>query len=77
MCVCVVYYYQISELKEKLTLKDHLYEMVGKTANVYILCCCVFLVYLIGERDSYRGNTIENWGCLFIYMFGHMLNRIL
>ncbi len=35
VCVCVVYYYQISELKEKLTLKDHLYEMVGKTANVY------------------------------------------
>ncbi len=21
------------------------------------------------ERDTYRGNTIENWGCLFIYLF--------
>ncbi len=24
------------------------------------------------ERDTYRGNTIENRGCLFIYMFGRM-----
>ncbi len=22
---------------------------------------------LIGERDTYRGNTIENRGCLFVY----------
>ncbi len=22
------------------------------------------------ERDTYRGNTIENLGCLFVYMFG-------
>ncbi len=22
------------------------------------------------ERDTYRGNTIENRGCLFIYMYG-------
>ncbi len=25
---------------------------------------------VIGERDTYRGNTIENRGCLFVYMFG-------
>ncbi len=24
---------------------------------------------LASERDTYRGNTIENWGCLFIYLF--------
>ncbi len=23
-----------------------------------------------GERDTLRGNTIENRGCLFVYMFG-------
>ncbi len=26
---------------------------------------------IIGERDTLRGNTIENRGCLFIYMCGH------
>ena len=35
------FFYQIKELKEKLAFKDHLYEMVGKTANV------VFFVYLV------------------------------
>ncbi len=24
-------------------------------------------ILLASERDTYRGNTIENWGCLFIY----------
>ncbi len=31
-----------------------------------------FMSRLIGERserDTYRGNTIENRGCLFIYLF--------
>ena len=22
------------------------------------------------ERDTHRGNTIENKGCLFVYLFG-------
>ncbi len=26
----------------------------------------------IGEPDTYRGNTIENRGCLFIYLFIYM-----
>ncbi len=31
------------------------------------LFVCLTLFYLfIGERDTYRGNTIENWGCLFV-----------
>ncbi len=34
----------------------------------------MFLIYLLAsersERDTYRGNTIENRGCLFVYMFG-------
>ncbi len=21
------------------------------------------------ERDTYRGNTSENWGCLFVYIY--------
>ncbi len=29
---------------------------------------CVYVYYLVGERDTLRGNTIENWGCLFIYI---------
>ncbi len=27
------------------------------------------------ERDTYRGNTIENRGCLFIYLFVYMFGR--
>ncbi len=27
------------------------------------------------ERDTYRGNTIENRGCLFIYLFVYMYGR--
>ncbi len=27
---------------------------------------------LASERDTYRGNTIENRGCLFIYLFVYM-----
>ncbi len=26
-------------------------------------------VLLASERDTYRGNTIENRGCLFIYLY--------
>ncbi len=25
---------------------------------------------LVGERDTLRGNTMENRGCLFVYIFG-------
>ncbi len=28
------------------------------------------------ERDTYRGNTIENRGCLFIYLFIYMFGRM-
>ncbi len=28
------------------------------------------------ERDTYRGNTIENRGCLFIYLFVYMYGRM-
>ncbi len=30
----------------------------------------IFIGLLISERDTYRGNTIENRGCLFISMYG-------
>ncbi len=29
----------------------------------------VVIVAIIGERDTYRGNTIENRGCLFICIY--------
>ncbi len=35
--------------------------------------CIVLYVCIVGERserDTYRGNTIENRGYLFIYMYG-------
>ncbi len=32
-------------------------------------CCAKIQASLIGERDTDRGNTIENRGCLFIYLF--------
>ncbi len=25
---------------------------------------------IIGDRDTIRGNSIENWGYFYIYMFG-------
>ncbi len=28
------------------------------------------------ERDTYRANTIENRGCLFIYLFIYMFGRM-
>ncbi len=28
------------------------------------------------ERDTYRDNTIENRGCLFIYLFVYMYGRM-
>ncbi len=31
-----------------------------------------YLASELSERDTYRGNTIENRGCLFIYMFGRL-----
>ncbi len=31
----------------------------------------LLVLYLIGKQDTIRGNTIENWGYLFIYVFGH------
>ncbi len=38
---------------------------------VYVCTYYVYFVYLVSERserDTYRGNTIENRGCLFIYI---------
>ncbi len=32
----------------------------------------IVYILLASERDTYRGNTIENWGCLFIYIYGRM-----
>ncbi len=32
----------------------------------------LLLLLLASERDTYRGNTIENRGCLFIYIYGRM-----
>ncbi len=37
--------------------------------NIYIYST-LDIFTMIGERDTYRGNTIENRGCLFIYIFG-------
>ncbi len=34
------------------------------------VCVCEFVCLLASERDTLRGNTIENRGCLFIYIFG-------
>ncbi len=31
---------------------------------------------MASERDTYRGNTIENRGCLFIYLFVYMYGRM-
>ncbi len=36
---------------------------------------CNSLVSERSERDTYRGNTIENRGCLFIYLFVYMFGR--
>ncbi len=33
--------------------------------------------YIIGERDTYRGNTIENRGCLFIYVWTYVCHFVL
>ncbi len=41
-----------------------------------------FQIYIIllaserSERDTYRGNTIKNRGCLFIYLFIYMFGRM-
>ncbi len=31
---------------------------------------------MASERDTYRGNTIENRGCLFIYLLVYMYGRM-
>ncbi len=41
----------------------------------YNMCAYMGLLVVIGERDTYRGNTIENRGCLFIYLFVYMFGR--
>ncbi len=33
------------------------------------LVCKLLLASERSERDTYRGNTIENRGCLFIYLY--------
>ncbi len=35
----------------------------------YARAMCILLVSERSERDTYRGNTIENRGCLFIYLY--------
>ncbi len=48
------------------------------TIYVYVfvlLYMCMYVCYYLlaserSERDTYRGNTIENRGCLCIYMYG-------
>ncbi len=37
--------------------------------GAHIMCIKNYDVYLASERDTYRGNTIENRGCQFIYLF--------
>ncbi len=39
-------------------------------SNDYSLAGELMGLLLASERDTYRGNTIENRGCLFVYMFG-------
>ncbi len=40
---------------------------------VYCCYCELLLLFIVGllatERDTYSGNTIENRGCLFIYIY--------
>ncbi len=36
---------------------------------VFIRYEILYLASERSERDTYRGNTIENRGCLFIYLF--------
>ena len=56
--------------------------------DMRVVCVCVYVcmyyvcMYIIciigqrGERDTYRGNTIENRGCLFIYMYSFHYTRV-
>ncbi len=36
---------------------------------VFIAAIAMLLVSERSERDTYRGNTIKNRGCLFIYIY--------
>ncbi len=40
------------------------------------VCLFIYLASERSERDTYRGNTIENRGCLFIYLFIYMFGRM-
>ncbi len=51
--------------------KAHItYSLIGQSSFVWSN-----QPYMIGERDTYRGNTIENRGCLFIYFYIIMFGR--
>ncbi len=42
---------------------------------IILLLLLLLLASERSERDTYRGNTIENRGCLFIYLFVYMYGR--
>ncbi len=50
----------------KHTQKDSLHYDVYWLVYVYVVVCMDYNILLASERDTYRANTIENRGCLFI-----------
>ncbi len=62
-----------SQITHKLSeVGKMLSEWVGKASSVMRRH---LLASERSEQDTYRGNTIENWGCLFIYLFVYMYGR--